>query len=164
MSRGSQCNVCCADTIFFDTEHKCHRSWGSRDSFTLTYSILSPLISYSSRLYPTIGYLTTEKKLKSSDTPHCKAFNPVQGLLRVFFGGTEFISQRTSQHHDSCPGPVNHSDNFLAQRKAACHCNSMYITHTCMNKTSFGLEVSSPDLNSRAIGLASGCQLYSLRW
>lgn len=87
VSRGSQCDVCCADTIFFNTEHKCHRSWGSRDSFTLTYSILSPLISYSSRLYPTIGYLTTEKKLKSSDTTHCKAFNPVQGLLRVFFGG-----------------------------------------------------------------------------
>lgn len=28
------------------------------------------------------------------------------------------------QHYDSSHQPVSHSDNFLAQRKAACHCNS----------------------------------------
>lgn len=44
------------------------------------------LISFSLREYPTVGYLATEKKLKSSDRPQWKAFNPTQGLLWWFLG------------------------------------------------------------------------------
>lgn len=112
---------------------------------------------------PTVAYSATEEKQECSDRPQWKAFNPIQGILWCF-GGTEFISQGTSQHHDSCLEPVHPSEDFSAQRAAESHCHSMGTAHTSKNKSSLGLEVSSPDFTSQAIGLTSGCQLHSLCW
>lgn len=49
-------------------------------------------------------------------------------------------------------------------REQQSHCHSMDRAHMSRNKTSLGLEVSSPDFTSQAIALASGCQLHSLCW
>lgn len=81
-----ECDVCCAGTVFINTEPK---AIGSRDSFPLTRSILARYISFSSREQPTTGYLATEKKLESSDRPQWKGF---YGAFKtkasvVFFGG-----------------------------------------------------------------------------
>lgn len=137
-------------------------SSGPKDSFPLTHSIFAKFISFPLR-DPTVGYLATEKKVESSDRPQWRGFNPTKVFCGIFCG-TEFISQGTSQHHDSCLEPVNPWEDFPAQRAAVCHCHRMGTTHMSRNKTSLGLEESSPDLTSQAVGLASGCQLHSLGW